>query len=120
MRLCRPLSDLAICPSLMGLLTLYLCVTWINLCSKRSWLKIVAWCPIFLTSTYFTKRVHIKGRGCQTLWVCSMVCVGKNIANCPETPNFSLHARVVRAVPTRPHGADAVHARCNNTLSGTQ
>ena len=39
------------------------------------------------TRTYFTKRVHIKCRGCPTLWGCSMVCIG-NIANCSKTPQF--------------------------------
>ena len=45
-------------------------------------------CPIFLTSTYFTKRVHIKCRGCPTLWGCSMVCIGRNIAVCSTNPQF--------------------------------
>ena len=39
-------------------------------------------------STYLTKRVHIKCPGCPTLWGCSMVCTGKNIANCSKTPQF--------------------------------
>ena len=26
--------------------------------------------------------------GCLALWVCTMVCTGKNIANCPELPQF--------------------------------
>ena len=41
--------------------------------------------------------------GCPTLWGCSMVCIGKNIANCC-TPNFFLScarcARAVRALCT--------------------
>ena len=33
-----------------------------------------------------------------------MVCIGKNIANCSKTPNFSLaYARCAHAVPGRPH-----------------
>ena len=41
------------------------------------------------TNTYFTNRVHIKCRGCPTLWGCSMVCIGKNIANCSKKTPFS-------------------------------
>ena len=42
--------------------------------------------------------------GCPTLWECSMVCIGKNIANCSNTPNFFLScARCARPVHTRPH-----------------
>ena len=41
-----------------------------------------------LTSTYLNKRVHIKRRGCPTLWGCSMVCIGKNIANYSKNPQF--------------------------------
>ena len=40
------------------------------------------------TSTFFTKRVHMKYRGCPTLWGCSMVCTGKNVANCSKNPQF--------------------------------
>ena len=51
------------------------------------------------SSTYFTKRVHIKCRGCPTLWGCSMVHIGKNIANCSKTPQFlPAYARCARAV----------------------
>ena len=58
------------------------------------------------TRTYFTKRVHIKCRGCPTLRGCSMVCVGKNIANgSQKKTNLSPScARCARTVPTRPQG----------------
>ena len=41
--------------------------------------------------------------GCPTLWGCSMVCIGKNIANRSKNPTFFLScarcARAVRVVP---------------------
>ena len=40
------------------------------------------------TSTYFTKKVYIKCRGCPTFWGYSMVCIGKNIAICHKNPPF--------------------------------
>ena len=58
------------------------------------------------TSTYCTKRVHTKCQGCPTLWGCSMVCIGKNIANVTKGPNFSLScARCPRAMPACPLGS---------------
>ena len=37
--------------------------------------------------------------GCPTLWGCSMVCIGKNIANCSKKPPISsCHVRVVPAL----------------------
>ena len=78
-------------------------------CSKRSWLKIVAWCPIFLTSTYFTNTVHTKCQGCPTLWGCSMVCLSKNIANCSKNLQFLL----VMCALCAPH-VRAVHALCRH------
>ena len=54
--------------------------------------------------------------GCPTLWGCSMVCIGKNIANCSKNPQFlpvmcALCPRcacAVRAVP-------ALCVRCAHT-----
>ena len=45
--------------------------------------------------------------GCPTLWGCSMVCIGKNIANCSKNPQFlpvmcALCPHCARAVHTRP------------------
>ena len=45
--------------------------------------------------------------GCPTLWGCSMVCIGKNVANCSKNPQFlpvmcALCPRCARAVHTRP------------------
>ena len=48
--------------------------------------------------------------GCPTLWGCSKVCIGKNIANCSKNPQFlpavcALCPRCARAVHTRPQCA---------------
>ena len=45
--------------------------------------------------------------GCPTLWGCSMVCIGKNIANCSKNPQFlpfmcAMFPRCARAVHRRP------------------
>ena len=47
--------------------------------------------------------------GCPTLWGCSMVCIGKNIANCSKNPQFlpvmcALCPHCARAVHTRTRG----------------
>ena len=38
--------------------------------------------------------------GCPTLWGCSMVCIGKNIANCSKNPQFLLVMCALRALCT--------------------
>ena len=43
---------------------------------------------VFVANTYFNSRVHIKCLGRPTLWGCSMVCIGKNVANCSKKPQF--------------------------------
>ena len=48
-------------------------------------LGLVSYIP---TGTYFTKIVHIKCRGCPILWGCSMVCIGKDSANCSKKCQF--------------------------------
>ena len=81
-----------------------------------------------LTSAYFTKRVHIKCQGCPTLWECSVVCIGKNIANCSKTPQFlpvmcALCTRCARAHRHPPIGStscnftgDSVSGICDATM----
>ena len=75
----------------------------INLSPKRSWPKILARCPMFLTNAHFTKRVHIKCHGCPALWGCRMVCISKNVANCIKKPQFlRVMCAMCRHAPNKP------------------